>query len=224
MKRRKFIHIVSLSTIAFLLPLKTKAEIFTTTVRIKTSEYVKKIIEIIHVLKTKGTNLVLKIMNGKEYKFDPTVHYPYDGGIYDEQTKCRVFFHAHRKNEYGHFHTFTEDNKGNLIHLVLISMNKEGIPIGLSTVNRWVTGDKYVKANELKQYLERFSINKNLFKEEKVLEFIQYIFKAYKSEIFDLFDKRDAWIEQYVNTNYNEPFEDRNYEVLSSVKINVFNN
>jgi len=180
-----------------------------------------KIIDIILSLKKEGSNLVLKVMNGKKYVFDPYVRYPYDGGIVDNDNGCRIFFHAHRPNEYGHFHAFVEDEKGDLVHLVLILMNKKGEPTALATVNTWVTGDKYVKPDLLKEYLKSFKMNHNSYKEKRVIEFVESIFEAYQNEIFTLFDEREKWIQDYALKNYREPFEDRDFEVLSSLKISI---
>lgn len=184
-------------------------------------DYKTKILEIIKNLKKEGSNLVTKILNGKKYQFNTFTHYPYDGGIKDEQTGYQLFFHAHREDEYGHFHTFAKDHDGNLIHLVLVSMNDKGELIGLATVNRWVTGDKYVKAERLKELSKTFHINPNLYKDERVIEFVNYIFKAYESEIEELFDQRDQWITDYVQTYYREPFEDRDFEILSFKRISL---
>jgi len=221
MKRKRFLHILGITTLTLVSPFTNNAQIIFNNSKLVAEKYLKKILLIINSLKLSGSNLVLKMMDGKKYEFDPTVHYPFDGGIVDPNTNSRVFFHAHRKNEYGHFHTFAEDEDGNLIHLILISMNKQGEPIGLSTVNRWVTGDKYVKANELKKHFEKFSIDKKMFKDERVLGFIENIFLGYKEQIFRLFDERDEWIKNYVNKHFNEPFEDRDYEVLSFIKIDI---
>lgn len=181
----------------------------------------ERIVSIIKSLKEEGSNLVLKVMNGKKYVFDPYVRYPYEGGIVDKNNGCRIFFHAHRPNEYGHFHTFVEDEKGELVHLVLISMNKNGEPISLATVNTWVTGDKYVKPELLKYYLLNFKMAHNSFKEKRVVEFVEKIFEAYEKEILRLFDEREKWIKDYALKYYREPFEDRDYEVLSSIKIEL---
>lgn len=186
------------------------------------NDFKKKVIDIIESLKSEGSNVVKKVMNGKTYVFDPYTHYPYDGGISDEKTGYRIFFHAHRPNEYGHFHTFATDENGDLIHLVLISMDKEGVPIALATVNRWVTDDKYVKADVLNKLLDNFQMDSNLFVERRIVEFVYNTLNAYKDLIYDLFDERDKWIKDYVNNNFNEPFEDREYEILSERKINLF--
>ncbi|MCF8242536.1 MAG: hypothetical protein K9J16_14255 [Melioribacteraceae bacterium] len=182
-------------------------------------DYKTKILGIIKSLKKEGSSLVAKVMNGRKYEFDPYTHYPNDGGIKDKTTGFQLFFHAHREDEYGHFHTFATDENNELIHLILISMNAQGELIGLATVNRWVTGDKYVKADRLKELIKSFHINPDLYKDKRVIEFVNYIFKAYKTEIEKLFDQRDEWIMKYAKTYYKEPFEDRDYEILSSKKI-----
>lgn len=182
-------------------------------------DYKAKIVEIINNLKAEGTNLVAKIMNGKEYKFDPYTHYPFDGGIKDESTGYQLFFHAHREDEYGHFHTFATDDDGKLVHLVLISMNKEGELLGLATVNRWVTGDKYVKADKLKKLSTDFYMKPGLYKDPRVIEFVNNIFKAYQDDINKIFEKRDEWISNYARKHFREPFDDRSHEILSYKKI-----
>lgn len=185
------------------------------------NDYLEKILLVIDKLKKEGTSLVEKIMDGKEYHHDPFVHYPSEGGIQDKHTGCRLFFHIHRENEYGHFHTFAKDNDGELVHLILISMNEIGEPIGLATVNRWVTGDKYVKGGVLKNLAEEYYIDPGLFSDARIVEFVNSIFKAFKDEIFELFDERDKWITNYVNNKFNEPFEDREFEVLSFRNIKI---
>lgn len=219
MNRRNFIKSAAVITSAILLPVKLRAGKIIDRASLYINEYKEKIIFIIDTLKREGSNLVLKIMNGKEYVFDPYTHYPFDGGIKDENTGYQLFFHAHRDNEYGHFHTFAKDEDGELIHLILISMNKIGEPIGLATVNGWVTGDKFVNADKLKKLSDSFYVNPALYKDQKTVQFINYVFKAYKEEINILFDKRDKWIDEYVHKNYREPFEDREFEILSYQEI-----
>ncbi len=222
MNRRNFIKSASALTIYLLAPVKFYAgKTYKSTVKIY-KHYLQKIIELINSLKKEKSNLVLKIMDGKKYVFDPYYHYPWQGGILDEKTGSRIFFHAHRKNEYGHFHTFINDENGDLVHLVLISMNKDGYPTGLSTVNTWVTGDKYVEAAKLKKLLDSFKMNPENYKDERVIQFIELMFKSYKDVIYKLFDERDEWIENYTFKYTKEPFEDRNYEVLSSKEINIY--
>jgi len=183
------------------------------------NKFKAKIVQIISELKKESSNLVIKVMNGKKYAYDPYTHYPQDGGIKDTKTGSQLFFHIHRKGEYGHFHTFMKDEDGELVHLILISMNKDGEPIGLATVNRWVTGDKYVKSDVLNKLSENYFVDTSLYSDSRVVDFVNSIFIAYNEEIKQLYIERDKWIADYVNKNYREPFEDRDYEVISFKKI-----
>ncbi|HSW54825.1 MAG TPA: hypothetical protein VLH59_07030 [Ignavibacteriaceae bacterium] len=101
-------------------------------------------------------------------------------------------------------------------------MNEEGQPIELATVNRWVTDDKYAKADILKKFLDGFQMNPELFVEKRVVEFVYNVINAYKDTINNLFDERDKWIKDYVNNNFNEPFEDREFDILSERKIDLY--
>jgi len=221
MERRKFLQTSSLLILGLFSTTSINAVSILDRTVAAGNKFKEKIISTIDMLKREGTNLVKKIMNGKEYEYNPYTHYPYDGGIKDEKTGCQLFFHFHREKEYGHFHTFAADEDGSLVHLVLISMSEEGKPIGLAAVNRWVTGDKYVKANVLKSLADNFFVEPALFGDTRIVEFVNDIFKAYKEEIFRLFDERDNWIKNYVDKNFREPFEDREFEVLAFRKIEL---
>ena len=168
-----------------------------------------------------GTNVVQQILNGKKYKRNAMVHYPFDGGVVDQSTGYRVFFHAHRKKEYGHFHTFFEKPDGELIHLVMVSMDKKGYPIKLSTVNRWVTDETYVNASEVKQHFLKFNMDSALFPDPRIGEFVSHLFKEYSKDIQRLLEQRDETIKDYVKTYAREPFEDRSLEILSTMDISV---
>ena len=163
-KRRYFIKVSGSVILTAFFNSKLKAAALANEVIRQSSKFKERIISIVIELKAESTNLVKKIMDGKKYIYDPYTHYPYDGGIKDQKTGYQLFFHAHRENEYGHFHTFATNKKGDLVHLILISMNEEGKPIGLATVNRWVTGDKYVKAEVLKNMAENWFVDPTLFK------------------------------------------------------------
>ena len=220
--RRNFIKATLLLTATLFLPVKSAAVTIIEKASLIYNVYLQKVVDIINTLNKEDSSLVLKAMDGKDYVFDPYFHYPVQGGIVDEESRSRVFFHCHRENEYGHFHTFIEDDDGELVHLVLISMDERGTPLSISTVNTWVTGDKYVKAEKLKELLDKFTIDPNLFKDERLLEFINDILLAYKNEIHKLFVEREEWVRNYAFTYTREPFDDHEHEILSTIEIDVF--
>ena len=126
--------------------------------------------ECYRVLKKANSNIVWEILRQSE-KFYQMDHYP-KGDVYDPETHSQYYYHAHdpsvgtRQQEHGHFHIFLRrkgmpnaiqpldipkewedtNNSDDLSHLIAISMNKEGYPIRLFTVNRWVTGEKWYAA------------------------------------------------------------------------------
>lgn len=91
MKRRNFLKSIGIAGVALMVPVKN----FSLDVYEKGSkaakQFVEKIKRIVKSLHGENSNIVVKVMDGKEYVFDPYTHYPYDGGIVDGKTSCRVF-------------------------------------------------------------------------------------------------------------------------------------
>lgn len=222
MKRRNFIQTLALLSFGALAPMRSFSVSLFQSSAVAIQQALQALVQIMEALKAEGSDVVKKTLNGKRYKRDAGVHYPYEDSIEDKDTSCQVFFHAHRKNEYGHFHTFINNEQGELVHLVMISMDKHGQPTAISTLNRWVTGDVFVKAEEIKLLFQKFKMNHALFPDKRIIEFVENIFVAYQPLIFELFEERDNRITQYVELNASEPFEDRGVEILSSRKINVY--
>jgi hypothetical protein len=222
MERKKFLHTVSILGLTLLIPVKTFSLHLFQASCLVVDDAIKAIRQIISALKGEGSSLTRKTLNGRKYVRDPSVFYPYDHSIEDEETSCQVFFHAHRPGEYGHFHTFINNDQGELVHLIMISMDKHGNPVGISTLNQWVTGDFFVSAEELKILFTKFRMKPDLFPEKRIIEFINYLFEGYQGIIFELFEERDRSINRYVTQNARQPFEDRDIEVLSYRKIDIF--
>ena len=62
--------------------------------------------------------------------------------IFDPISGALYFFHKHRDNERGHFHTFLFDQKTqNYQHLIAIEIDKGGHPTQIFTTAPWVTGE-----------------------------------------------------------------------------------
>jgi hypothetical protein len=220
--RRNFIKTLGLTAIVVLSPIKTFSTAVYASVRDFSKQALRKLVDLIDELKRESSNIVIKTLNGKKYRNDSSTHYPLEDSIEDEQTQCQVFFHAHRKNEYGHFHTFTKNSQGELVHLIMISMDKKGRPISLSTINQWVTGDVYVNSDDIKKLFLEFKMDHNLFPDKRIIEFIEHIFKGYENIIMELFEERDAFVNSYNSEYQTDPFEDYDWEVLSFRKIDIY--
>lgn len=111
------------------------------------------------VLVKAGLNVVGEVLRGQG-QFVEMEHYPRDD-VFDADTASQYYYHAHRGAlEHGHFHTFVRADglpatmhplewplasrrwpagKDAICHLVAISMDAWGEPIGLFATNRWVS-------------------------------------------------------------------------------------
>jgi len=192
-------------------------------------------------LEKAGLNLVGECLKGQGefYEFS---HYPADD-VYDADSKSQYYFHTHRgmSGEYGHFHTFLRaggmpksikpiKNTGKepwpsgtdaLSHLVCISMNQQGYPIGLFTTNRWVTGESWYDAEAVIEMLDRFCID-HAHPNLAVSQWITAMFRLYKFEMIELLRLRDKKVKAWRTSHpKGDVFEDRKLEITSYQTINV---
>jgi hypothetical protein len=199
----------------------------------------------IHRLLTKtSANVVGELIKEHEtfYEWD---HYP-PGDVYDRETHAQYYYHAHVpdqrfKGEHGHFHTFLrpkgmpkeikpaeipgvempEDPNDQLSHLVAVAMTPAGLPFRLFTVNRWVTGEVWYKAEDVARFLDYFLID-HTWPSWPVNRWISALIPLFKPQILELLEARDksvaAWAKGKLD---NEVFEDRKLEVTSYIDINI---
>ncbi|MEQ8354385.1 MAG: hypothetical protein RH942_02515 [Kiloniellaceae bacterium] len=199
----------------------------------------------IHRLLTKtGDNIVGELLkhNGTFYEWD---HYP-PGDVYDRETHGQFYYHAHAADqrfdgEHGHFHTFVrpkgmpagvlpakvpgfvmpEDANDALSHLIAIAMTPGGVPFRLFSVNRWVTGEVWYKADDVIRLLDVFKID-HTQPSWPVNRWVSAMIQLFKPQIADLLRARDRkvalWQEQAPDSDV---FEDRDLEVTSFLDISV---
>ena len=159
-------------------------------------------------------------LNGQERVFDPQRHYPNTAGIVDPKTKHRFFFHYHRPDEFGHFHTFSIDSYGAPVHIAMITINDAGRATSLSTTNQWVTGTRYIPADQMKPFIEGFSMGAQAHTDPALVSFITDLIHGNRANILQLYVDRDRWIERYRKDQEGDPFKDEQHEVLSSLEFN----
>jgi len=186
-------------------------------------------------------NVVREVLKdqGTFYEYE---HYP-SGDVQDSETHGQYFYHAHRglNGENGHFHTFlraagmprgvkpvpyendAEWPKGSdaLSHIVAISMDRKGYPIGLFTTNRWVTGESWYRATDVIAMLDKFNMDL-LYPSWPVNIWITSMMQLFRPQIEFLLHQRDQCVDQWQRNHPNEDaFEDRELEVTSQVLIDV---
>jgi len=169
-------------------------------------------------------------------------HYP-KGDVHDSDSHSQYFYHAHRgiDGENGHFHTFLRakgmpekptpaENKGKvewpagddaLSHLIAISMDPKGYPIGLFSTNRWVTGETWYKAEDVIKMLDSFNMDM-LYPSWPVNIWITETMRLFRPQIEDLLIDRDAAVSKWGESHPDiDVFEDRDLEVTSDLLIDV---
>lgn len=199
----------------------------------------ERILECYRVLRKTEDNVVGEVLRGQGEFFEMD-HYP-KGDVYDPETHSQYYYHSHRSDEHGHFHTFLRE-KGmpdgvapieqteapfmaerddTLSHLIGISMNRAGYPISLFTTNRWVAADHWYGAGDVIAFLDFFMMDMAQ-PSWPVNIWITNMVRLFRPEIEELVRKRDItiadWQKRYQDVDV---FEDRELEITSARDISV---
>jgi len=199
----------------------------------------ERVLECYRVLAKSGSNVVAEMLRGQGtfYEFD---HYP-AGDIYDPETHAQYYYHAHREGEHGHFHTFLrekgmpgdcrpveqseapfmKERDDTLSHLIAVSMNRAGFPIGLFTTNRWITADNWYKADDVIRMVDRFDMDL-AWPSWPVNIWITAMVRLFRPQIEELVRERDAAVAAWQKKHpRRDAFEDRKCDITSVRKISV---
>ena len=169
-------------------------------------------------LTSHGSTVVAEVLKdqGAINEFE---HYP-KGDVYDRVHCSQYYYHSHRKNEHGHFHTFYASyDKGKLdfSHLVGISMDSQDYAFKLFTINHWITGGNWRNANALESRVKNFQVVGS-GPSHKVNHWINHIFILFRPQIMRVIRDRDAYIEGLED---KKTLKDIRLEVISSINISV---
>ncbi len=192
------------------------------------------------VLARGGLNLVGEVLRGQG-EFVEYEHYPKDD-VYDGESRAQYYYHAHRGNqsEHGHFHTFVRQTGSSwnclsdaedgseraadgaaVTHLIAISMDAYGWPIGLFATNHWVCGGAWLPAAEVIKLLPRFRID-HASPSWPVNRWIGAMMVLFQPHIEALLTHRDAVIDAWARAHPERVvFEDRELEVTGYLPISV---
>ena len=202
------------------------------------------VVDAMRVLAKTGDNIVGDVLRDQG-EFLQWNHYP-EGDVYDPASGSQYYYHAHppeeRPQEHGHFHTFLrpkgmpegmtpapvpdlvlpDDANDAISHLVAISMDKYGLPIGLFTTNRWVTGETWYTADDVIRMLDIFEIDLARPASWPVNRWITGMVCLFRPQIEDLVRRRDvtvaAWRPEDAETTV---YEDRALEITSQTEISI---
>lgn len=201
--------------------------------------------ECLRVLESVDLNLVGEVLRGHG-TFYEMEHYPPDD-VHDKASHSQYYYHAHRNpgadadGEHGHFHAFLRGPgmpagtapvpySGNevwpsgehaIAHLVALSMDAWGRPVGLFTTNRWVTAETFHPAQQVIGMLDRFAID-HANPSWPVNRWITAMLVLFRPQISALLHERDAVIAAWASQHVGEDvFEDRALEITSQLAIDI---
>jgi hypothetical protein len=203
----------------------------------------REVLEWRRILAKTGDNVVGEVLKheGGFYILD---HYP-KGDVFDPESHSQWYYHAHdkkdRPGEHGHFHTFLRgpgmpagiepaalpdfqpkpDRHELISHLVAVSMDRSGWPLGLFTTNRWVTAETWYAAHDVALMLDRFEVRTNR-PSWPVNRWLTNLLRLFRPQIEELLQQRDervrAWQRSHPGAN---AYEDRGLEVTSQLPVSV---
>ena len=196
------------------------------------------VVECFRVLSKGGSNVTAEVLKGQG-KFYEYNHYP-KGDSYDNETHSQYYYHAHRLDEHGHFHTFLRQRgmppgmepvpyRGDvewprgtdaLSHLIAISMDKYGFPVTLFTTNRWVTGESWYKADDVCRMVDRYHMD-HAYPSWATNRWLTAMVRLFQPQIAELIHERDRVIDAAAATATKDVFEDRKLEIASQLEVDV---
>jgi len=199
------------------------------------------VLEALRLMGKASTNPVAQVLK-HQGEFFESDHYP-KGDIYDDESAAQYYYHAHRAEtgEHGHFHTFlrakgippgiepapysgpAERPLGSdaISHLIAVSMNKAGLPIGLFTTNRWLTGETFYAAPDVIQMLDRFDID-HAHPCLATNRWISALLRLYRPQVELLLLQRDETIRDWQRRHpERDVFEDRELDITSEIRIDI---
>jgi hypothetical protein len=201
----------------------------------------REISDCLRVLRKAGLNVVGEVLRGQGTFYEHN-HYP-ENDVFDAETHAQYYYHAHRglAGEHGHFHTFLRragmpagsepldlphsepwpSGDEALAHLIAVSMDAYGMPIGLFAPNRWVCGDTWYAARDLIPMLDRFRID-HAYPSWPVNRWLSAMFVLYRPHIEALLLERDRVIHAWRDALPGEDvLERRELDVLAHMPVSV---
>lgn len=200
----------------------------------------REIRECLRVLEKAELNVVGEVLRGQG-EFVEFEHYP-PNDVYDRQTHSQYYYHAHgdTREEHGHFHVFIRTGELDCLptptappveegsssepavaHLIGISMDDWGYPLGLFATNRWVTGETWYPADTLIRLASGFKID-HAYPSWPTNRWISAMLRLFHPHVRALLEHRDtvlsAWQDAYPN---RIALEDRALETTGYLPVSL---
>lgn len=160
-------------------------------------------------------------------------HYP-PNDIIDQRNGFQFYYHSHRDGdkEHGHLHLFwhaTASGRRRYLrpgqsswvrsaptHMFAISLDARGLPVGLFSVNQWVTDGYWFDATTISSFVERFKVTE-LDGYEQTCRWLTGFVLMYRPLVDQLLLKRDKRL--FRRANLAHALQDRDLDLLSFTPI-----
>ena len=156
-------------------------------------------------------------------------HFP-DDDAHDPQSGFRWYYHCHpggghTRGEHGHFHLFADtaqrqSDAAEVAHLVAVSVDARGMPLGLFAPNRWVTDEQWQPARTTRRLLRGF-VMRTPARWAPVHEWLRLLLMAFSPQVAHLLDQRDARLARIAPRRRQAFFEDRRVAVMARFPIDI---
>ena len=188
------------------------------------------VLAFVTVTAERGSLIQSWIANREVLEFE---HYPPDD-LVDTQRGSQFYYHSHRDGdqEHGHLHLFWHStatgrrrylkpgkprwNRTEPTHLFAISLDARGLPVGLFTVNQWVTDGHWFDAATTMACVDRFAMGE-IEGHEQSCRWLTGFVRLYRPLINELLVQRDKRLAR--RSNLAQALQDRDLEVLSLIPI-----
>jgi len=191
----------------------------------------EEILEWNRLLEKTDSTVVSEIMNHTS-EYLERWHYP-KGDVVDRDTGSQYYYHIHSPHIHGHFHLFSRPSdpsvhpirrsseKNLYAHLVGISIDETGQPVGLFTTNQWVTNESWFAVADLEKMLDQFQID-HTYPSWATNQWLRAMVQLFRPQIIQLLMEKEQILQKHQVENPSiDAFEDRSIEVISKLPISV---
>lgn len=158
-------------------------------------------------------------------------HFP-EGDVIDTKHQSQYYYHIHSPHKHGHFHLFYRPSenikpiqkgtaKTNFAHLIGLSVDENGQPIGLFTTNQWVTNENWYRIDQLEEMLDNFEID-HAYPSFATNQWIRAVIKLFRPQIVDSLYARQKLLDHKQSENpMQNILKQRSIEITSKRPISV---
>lgn len=185
----------------------------------------RSLVDLMMRMAKEGHSVLTAAMGPQRVSVPAWSHWPPDDAR-DARTGYRWYYHCHARGgrtlgEHGHFHLFSDPPEGDgVTHLVAVSVDPRGLPLGLFAPNRWVTDERWQPAPRVLHLIETFAMNAPRALRQ-VHVWLSAVLRACAPQVRALLRHRDERMDALRARARGDVMEDRRIAILSRCAIDL---